>query len=34
MYNSDSSYRLTTESIRLWEQHTREYVSELKQENA
>ncbi len=26
--------RLTRESIRLWEHHTREYVDEVKQENA
>jgi len=32
MYKSDfSDYRLTRESIRLWEQHTREYVEEVKQ---
>jgi hypothetical protein len=30
MYNSaHSNYRLTTESIRLWKQHTREYAKEL-----
>jgi hypothetical protein len=35
MYNSGhSNYRLTTESIRLWEQHTREYVNEVRQGNA
>jgi hypothetical protein len=26
--------RLTQESIRLWEQHTREYVKTVKQETA
>jgi hypothetical protein len=32
MYESGfSDYQLTEESIRLWEQHTKEYVKEVRQ---
>jgi hypothetical protein len=35
MYQSDfSDYQLTRESIRLWEQHTREYVEVVREGNA
>jgi hypothetical protein len=37
MYDGDpstASERLTDESIRLWERHTREYVKEVKQGTA
>ena len=35
MYKSDfSDYQLTGESIRLWEQHTREYVEALREGTA
>jgi hypothetical protein len=35
MYKFDfSDYQLTPQSIRLWEQHTRGYVEEVKQGTA
>jgi hypothetical protein len=32
--NGGSNYRITEESIRLWERHTREYVEDVKQGTA
>jgi hypothetical protein len=35
MYESDfSDYRLTPQSIRLWEHHTREYVEAVREGTA